>query len=112
MSNHTTTSGGTITTKRQCRFCDIRYPEHLTTHTMRQGGGTYRRGGRSYHTTICCSCATRYAAMPITYAMQQATRGLTISSARFACSRMGWHYKVPQDTWSPKGQEMNRRYDA
>jgi len=38
----------------QCREC---YRRRETRHATRFGGGTYRRGGRTYHSSICAECA-------------------------------------------------------
>lgn len=38
----------------QCRYCMRRRPVYRIT---RRGGGTYRRGGRHYWSSICGECA-------------------------------------------------------
>ena len=41
---------------QQCRQCMRRRPSDECTTVTRHGGGTYRRAGRRYNTTICIGC--------------------------------------------------------
>jgi len=51
---------GASTYRVQCRDCMRRRPVEETGSVSRSGGGTYRRGGRSYHSTMCVECARGY----------------------------------------------------
>ena len=44
---------------RQCRACMRRRPENEVYDISRTGGGTFRRGGRSYRSSICIDCVCK-----------------------------------------------------
>lgn len=71
----------------KCTQCTGTISEGREIRTQRTGGGTYRRGGRWYRTTICENCAWSVLKRAHGYAGETVSR-LSVASTRRALNNL------------------------